>query len=474
MASTNQKKLLNLKENTKGSIFELTPIALPIFISQAMDVFMIFSDRFFLSRLSIEDLAATLSGGILQYVFSTLVLGTMGQITSLVGQYIGAKQNEKAIQTVYQGLILSFGLTPILILLSQLAAPSLFLFFGHEDALMNKEMEYYSILSFTILTMSVRTALASFFIGIGKTIIVTYASLCAVIFNLPITYILVFGKFGMPAMGIKGAAIGTLIASLFPILILSLKFYSNEIHSIYHTRIKPLFVKKLLNKLLRYGLPSGIEMMVNVSGFLFFTMIMYSYSADVAAATTIVLNWDMVCFIPLLGIAQAVGGQVGKYLGEVDKISALKSANSALKLAWIYSLLITIVYLSFNEFLVLLFSPESKYESFQIVQRYASTMLRISCVYFFFDSTYNILGGILRGAGDTVWVMVVSNIVMWTCAFSIYIFKLNYGISPISAWWMLTAMVMSLGCLYSYRFLKKDWLNRLMIDLEPSPFPEID
>ncbi|PJD99412.1 MAG: hypothetical protein CK427_15875 [Leptospira sp.] len=462
------------KDIPKGSIRELIPIALPIFVSQAIDVLMVFSDRFFLSRLSIEDLAATLSGGILQYVFSTLVLGTMGQITALSSQYIGAKQKGKAIQTVYQGLILSFVFAPILILISRTIAYPLFEFFGHEKSLLGKELEYYSILSFTIFTMSLRTTFASFFIGIGKTIIVTLASFSAVLINLPLTYALVFGKFGFPALGIKGAALGTLIASMLPIIILSIYFYSKKIHGIYNTRIKLTLNVNLMKKLVRYGLPSGIEMMVNVSGFMFFTMVMYSYSADVAAATTIVLNWDMVSFIPLLGIGQAVGGQVGKYLGEGNKEIALKSAYSALILGVAYSILVTILYISFTHSFVSLFAPDFKLESFQNVLNFATVMLRISCLYLFFDCIYTILGGILRGAGDTIWVMIVSNLAMWICASIVYYSKNHLELSPIGSWWMLTGMVMSLGILYAFRFFQKAWLNRLMIDIESSILPELE
>ncbi len=98
------------------------PIAVPIFLSQAIDVVMIFCDRYFLSRLGKEDLAATLSGGILLFLFSTLISGTLGQITSLVGQYMGAGERENAVRTVHQGFLLSITLGTILaVLTGQLA-----------------------------------------------------------------------------------------------------------------------------------------------------------------------------------------------------------------------------------------------------------------------------------------------------------------------------------------------------------------
>ncbi|MDF3818268.1 MATE family efflux transporter [Leptospira sp. 96542] len=457
-------KILTQILNLKVGLKELLPIALPIFISQAIDVVMVFSDRFFLAQLGKEELAATLSGGMILYVFSTLIVGMLGQITSLVGQYRGAGFMHKAIQTVHQGIFISIVIGFLFVFFSKEFAPLLLDFFGHELSLSTKELEYYSILSFSIVTVSIRTSLASFFVGVERTKIVTLAAFVAVVINLPLTYVLVFGEFGFPKLGIQGAALGTVVAGLFPIIILTIKFYSKEFRIKFKTNTIIKLKTDIMYKLLRYGLPSGIEMSANVSGFLFFTMVMYSYSGDVAAATTIVLNWDMVCFVPLLGIGQAVSGQVGKYLGEKNRQSALRSAYSALCFGWIYSICITITYFTLNYYLVKLFMPLGGVYSFQNVAVYAEAMLKISCLYFLFDSTYSILGGILKGSGDTIWPMFISNIMMWACAIFVYHLKNNYGFGPLISWWALTAMVLCLGILYFRRFLQKKWLDRLMIN----------
>lgn len=459
-SSWSEKKFVS---DLRIGISELLPIAVPIFLSQAIDVVMIFCDRYFLSRLGKEDLAATLSGGILLFLFSTLISGTLGQITSLVGQYMGAGERENAVRTVHQGFLLSITLGTILAVLTGQLAPVIFGLFGHETLLLGKEVEYFSILSYSIVFLSLRTSFAGFFIGVERTKVVTLATFSAVFVNIPLTYVLVFGKLGFPNLGISGAAIGTVVSGIFPILILAAKFYSKEFRNKYDTDISIRLHLPLLKKLLRYGLPSGIETTANVSGFMFFTMVMYSYSSDVAAATTIVLNWDMVCFIPLLGISQAVSGQVGKYLGEGKKDFALRSAYSALTLGWVYSFLITILYFTQNRILVEMFSPGEQVQTFETVIYFATRMLQISCLYFLFDSTYNILGGILKGSGDTVWPMLVSNILMWSCAIGVYTVKNIIGLGPLTSWWVLTAMVLTLGILYWIRFRRGRWLSRLMI-----------
>lgn len=454
---------MNQNQARPGSIRELLPLAVPIFFSQAIDMAMIFCDRFFLAQLGKEQLAATLTGGILTFLFSTLMIGTFGQIAPLVGQYRGAGRGIQSVRVVHQGLLLCVIFPPLILAAANILSAELFAFFGHEAALAETELTYFRILSLTVITTSVRTVLANFFIGIGSSMVVTLASLSAVVLNVPLAYGLIFGAWGLPELGMKGAAIGTVIASCLPILILTAAFLSRSVRREYATTSRIQLDTEILRKLIRYGLPSGLEMLVNVAGFLFFTMSMFSYSADVAAATTIVLNWDMVCFVPLLGLSQAVGSLVGKYLGAHDRESALRAAWSSLKVGWIHAGLIVFFYLAFTETLVGLFAPDQGID-YGETAAIASTMLRISCAYFFFDATYAILGGILKGAGDTVWTMIVSNTLMWSAATTVFLTKKSMGLSPIGAWWILTGLVFCLGSAYGYRFLRKGWLQRSMIE----------
>lgn len=449
--------------NKAGSFKELLPLAFPIFLSQAIDVSMIFVDRFFLAQLGKEPLAATFTGGLLTFLLITFITGTFGQITPLVAQYKGANQRENCVKMVHQGLFIALFYIPIVISIALLVAPYLFKFFGHQTILLENETRYFQVMSLTVVTSSLRMVLANFFIGLGKTLFVTMASLGAVLLNVPLAYGLIFGKWGLPRLEIQGAAWATFLAGFLPVVILFVAFVSKKLRQEYKTTMRPALNKVLLKKLLRYGLPSGAEMFVNVAGFSFFTMIMYSYSADIAAATTIVLNWDMICFVPMLGLSQAAGSLVGKYLGAGDKSAALRSAYTSLKLGWIYGAIITVTYFTFSESLVNIFTISGSHTNYDNMKHFAVIMLKISCLYFFIDVTYSILGGILKGSGDTLWTMVVSNSFMWICALTVYLTKERINLSPIGAWIILTSTIMTLGVLYMIRFLRKRWLNRLMI-----------
>lgn len=446
-----------------GSIRELTPIMFPVVLSQAIDVLMVFCDRLFLAQVGKEQLAATLSGGILTFMITTLVTGTLGQVNPLVAQYRGAGRPRQCTQVVHQGLIFTVVFTPLIFLVAQVAAPKLFGFFNHGGVLLSSELEYFRILSLTIFAVSIRQVFANFFVGIGETRIVTVAAFSAVILNIPLAYALTFGAWGFPRMEIRGAAWATVFSGVLPVIILAWRFYSVKLRRVYETYGRIVLQKEILLKLIRYGMPAGVETFVNVGGFTFFTMVLYSYSADVAAATTIVLNWDMVSFLPLTGISQAASSLVGRYLGARKKKLALRSAWSGLKMGWIYAAMITLLYFSATTFLVHLFAQAEKPLDFLGVESVATVMLKISCLYFFFDATYAVLGGILRGAGDTVWAMFVTNATMWSGAAATYILKERLALTAVGAWIILTVMVFILGIIFFLRFQRKKWLHRTMI-----------
>lgn len=450
-----------------GTMRELAPIAYPIVLSQAIDVLMVFCDRYFLSQIGKEPLAATLSGGILTFIITSLVTGTLGQINPLVAQYRGAGESDRCAAVAEQGFAFSLVFAPAVFLLAQIVAPSLFALFEHRGALLENELAYFRILSLTIFTSALRQIFANFFVGIGETLMVTLASLTAVALNVPLAYALTFGMWGFPRLEISGTAWATLISGILPLIILAVRYYSRTTHARYRTRRSFSLDKTILFQLIRYGFPAGMETFVNAGGFMFFAMVMYSFSADVAAATTIVLNWDMVSFLPLLGLSQSTSGLVGKYLGARKKRLALRSAWSGLKAGWLYAALITTLYFTLTQTLVRVFTPENTQQDTAGTMYYGTVMLKISCLYFFFDATYSVLGGILKGAGDTIWTMAVTNSLMWTIATLTYFLKLHGFLSPIGGWIILTALIFVYGCLFFTRFWGRRWLHRLMIANSP-------
>ncbi len=450
--------------SSSSTLHRLLVIAVPMVISQASDTIMLFADRLFLSKLGEEYLAASMSGGLTLFMLSSFFIGTIGYVTAVVAQYYGSGQHEKCADATFQAVGLALISYPILLALSPLAK-LLFSSVGQSDLQVELAYTYFHALVFGVVFLILRHALAGFFIGIGRTRMVMIANTAGMLVNLPINYILIFGKYGFPVLGLKGAAIGTISGNFVIFLILFLFYLRTENRKEFSThkalKIKPLILKTLI----KFGVPAGIEMFLNIAAFNIFVQTMHTYGTDVAAAVTVAFNWDIVAFLPMIGMGHAVTALVGQNVGAGNFSEAEKSTYTGLWTAWIYSFTMLIIFLLGARILVGVFLPEGDPGSSEVF-RMAVTMLRLVSLYILADTAQLIFVGALRGSGDTRWVMTVSVILHWGfAAVVIYLIKIVH-ISPVTAWVCFIVFLITLSMTMFLRFRKGKWTKHTMVDAE--------
>ena len=195
---------------------ELFRLALPMVVSQGAFALMMFADRFFLSRIDAVHVAASLGGGVTFFVSMCFFTGIVSYGNALVAQYYGRRTLEFCPRVVTQAVFIALGSQPVL-LLAALIVPGVFVAMGHEAELVALETPYFQTLMAGSFFFLVKNALASYFTGIGRTRVVMISDLIGVLLNIPLSYVLIFGKFGLPPLGISGAAIGTVIAGVLTI-----------------------------------------------------------------------------------------------------------------------------------------------------------------------------------------------------------------------------------------------------------------
>ena len=184
-------------------------IALPIVISRASYTVMLFVNRFFLSRVGKYELAAVMSGGLTSLVLSSFFEGLVGYVTALVVQYYGARRRNTCTRATTQAIYLALASYPIMLCFMPLIKCA-FVLTGQGPALAALATAYARMLLAGSILVILRTALGSFFVGTGKTRIVLIAKVSSVFISVPLNYLFIFGKLGMPEMGIQGAALGTI------------------------------------------------------------------------------------------------------------------------------------------------------------------------------------------------------------------------------------------------------------------------
>ena len=438
-------------------------IAAPMVVSQASETLMLFFNRWVVSFLGADHIPASMTGGLTAFVFTSFFTGITGYVNALVAQYHGAGREERCIQVASQGFWLTLGFYPFLLLLIP-AGHRLFIWAGHSPDLVGLEFSYYRILMLGGFIFMAQSVLVGYFVGLGRTRVVMIANLLGILVNLPLNWCLVFGKFGFPRLGIQGAALGTLGGAVFIVSILLVAY----LRSTGYRRRNPgasawVPRKDLISKLLRYGLPAGAETFINVFAFNVFVMLMQSYSTQVATAVTITFNYDLVSFIPMLGVGAATTALVGHRMGAGDPDGARKVAFLGLRLAWGYGALMVLVFVAGAPALVGFFAGGFTAEDRGILP-IAETLLRMAALYTLADATNVVFSGALRGAGDTRWVMIVSGVLHWTMACGAFVFIKILVLPPVLVWLFFIAFVFSMCFSMFLRHRRGKWMSIRLVE----------
>lgn len=436
---------------------EILAIALPMVASQASETVMLFVDRLFLSLVDITVMASALSGGLTSFVFQSFFIGLVGYSTALVAQFYGAGQMKSGLQTVSQAFILSFVAYPLTLAVIPLGRLS-FILAGHDPLQIGYEYTYFSILMFGSILTFLRTTLGSYFVAIGKTSVVLMANIVGMLVNILFNYILIFGKLGFPALGLRGAAYGTLGGIFIIVLILFRSYLRNSEYHTYRSKKTWHFDKSIFLLLCRFGIPSGGELFLNVMAFNVGLQLLHSYSTQVAAAVTITFNYDALAFIPMLGLGFSTTSIVGRFMGAKNPETAKTAGFKAWQLGLIYASIVTIVFVFAAKPLTNLFASQFKADE-AVYLKLAENMLRLAAIYTLADVTQLIFSSALRGAGDTHWVMRTSVLLHWIYAIVAIFFVRILKLPPLTMWLVFIAFIICLGIVMTLRYTRGNWQN---------------
>ena len=448
-------------EPIEVSYRRISQIALPIMASTASYTIMLFADRLFLSRVGKHELAAAMSGGLSSFVLCSFFVGLVGYTSALVSQYYGAKDYRMCTRSVIQSVILSAASYPILLAFIPIIQ-YVFILAGQDPKLTENATAYARILLIGSFFLVARTAASAFFIGIGKTRVIMLSNVAGTVVNIPLNYVLIFGKFGFPELGIRGAAIGT-VCSSFLVFVLLFVFYlretSREPFRVEHRmRYEPL----ILRRLLRFGTPAGVAPFLNWFAFNVFVQVVHSYGPDIAAAATIAFNWDAVSFIPMLGLGMTASTVVGQQIGARDHDGAQRAAYMVIRLALLYGCAMVALFFGFANSLTSLFGSGFESSGAQITLMSAD-MLRLLAIHVPAIAAKLVLGGALRAAGDTVWSMWVSVAIHWAMGLGVIVLVRVFDAHPYVAWSTLIAMNYAHFLAVWYRFRSGKWREKQLI-----------
>lgn len=444
---------------------EVLEIALPMMISTGFWSVQWFVDRMFLMWYASDAMSASLPAGMFHWTMICFPSGIASYINTFVAQYYGAGQRERIGLAVAQGVRFGWLMTP-LFLLSIPLAPLLLRFSGATAEISQLSVQYFQILAFGAGATVLSNALSSFYTGRGLTRVVMVVQGLSTMVNLGLDYVLIFGKLGIPEMGMTGAAWATVASQWFSVAAFWLLMRWAENRDEYGLDSGNRFDGELFRRLLKFGAPGGLPMLIEAGAFSLLTLFVSQISKVAAASTSLAFNVNAIAFIPVFGISIAVSTLVGQKLGEGRDDLAARATWTSQLLALAYTGFFGILYFAVPDLFLLAHGRFADPAEFAAVRETTVVLLRFVAAYCLFDAVQIVFVGALKGAGDTRFILLATSAISAVCVAvgrcgQVWLEWGLYG-----WWWVLTGWLSALSLVYLARFLGGKWRSMRVIEAE--------
>ncbi len=450
--------------STESGYKEVLTIAVPLILSTGAWSILLFVDRMFLSWYSANAIAAALPAGMTSFSMLCLFIGTAAYVNTFVAQYYGAEEETKIGAIVWQGIYFSI-LSLVLIIPAYFLAKPFFSLMGHAPEVQNQETIYFKILMYSAMFMVLNNALSSFFSGLGKTMVVMWVSLLITVINIAFDYLLIFGHYGFPEMGIRGAATASNIAVITGSFVFLFLIFQSKYRERFAIITSWKFNRGLFNRLIYFGFPNGLRLFLDMTAFTAFLMFVGTVGTREQVATNIAFNIEALAFLPMVGMMIGVAVIVGQRLGENKPELAEKAAWSAIHLALAFFGILGVLYITTPYTFIYPFTLNGGIENVEQSIALIIVLLRFVAFFCLFDAIFLVFLGALEGAGDTRFIMKMSfliSIVLFVLPCYLYIRFFDAKLYVL--WWIITFNVMIYCCVFYWRFKFGPWKTMRVIE----------
>ncbi len=414
-----------------------------------------------------DALAASFPAALLWWSLICCPLGLCMYAGTFVSQYFGAGEGRRIGAVVWQGVWIAMLASPVA-MLPILFSDAIFALAGHTEQVRGQEVVYFQILCLGTPAMLVSSAFSSFYSGQGKTWIVMLVDMGSVLLNIVLDYAWIFGHAGFPAAGIAGGAWATFVAIAAKVVVYLILLALPGNRRMFGS-LDWQFDWPLLRRLLKFGGPAGLQMLLEVAGFTVFVFLVGSLGVKELAATNLAFNVSSLAFMPVFGLSTAVSILVGQHLGRNDPDLAARGTWTSMWLATGYMLGVSTMYVLVPDLFLYGFFLGNPTTNGEEIRGIAIVLLRYVAAYNLFDALNLVFVNAIKGAGDTRFVFVTSLLMAAVLAVGTWIAMEYLGAGLHGCWGLVTAWVWILGVVYLLRFLRGSWRSMRVIDTEPTP-----
>ncbi len=448
---------------------EVLRVCLPLVISLSATTLMEFTDRIFLANYSLDAISAALPAGITSYLPIAFFGGVGGYAGVFIAQYTGRGDEEKIGCVLWQSIHFTLVSGLLLWLVGIFAAGPFFAMVGHPPGVQKLEEMYFSILCRGAVLHVAMVTLATFFTGRGITRPVMLITFLGVFINIPLDYALIFGHWGLPELGIEGAAIATVAAWGVNVVCLAGLIFTKANNRRFGIYKNFSFNREIFTRLMRFGVPGSLQFTMDILAFTLFILLVGRIGLTELAATNIVLSINALAFMPSMGVSQGMSVLVGQALGRGKPRLASEYVTDGCRLLMLYILAVDLVFIFAPDFVLSPFLAAGQgAATHQAVLHQSRPLLQIVAAYLFFDALYMVFSGALRGAGDTRFMMLAIAVASPLCLIlPVYIGVEYLQIGVHTAWLWVLCFVTVLFALSALRFRRGSWKKMLVIETRP-------
>lgn len=413
-------------------------IAYPVILGMLGHVFVGFVDNVMVGKVGVTELAAVALGNSAIFIAMSFGIGFSTALTPLVAKADSEGNKDEVKSTLNHGILLNSILCFILFLLLFFAKPLMYLT-GQPENVIKLAVPYTFLVAFSLIPLGFFMAYKQFADGLSLTKYAMYITLIGNVINIIFNYLFIYGKFGLPALGVVGAGVGTLVSRFAMPLLLWLMLKKLKQTKDYMVGFKwNMFNKKSLKKIINIGVPSGLQMIFEVGIFTAAIWMSGILGENELSANQIALNLASMTFMVANGLGVTAMIRVGNQLGARDYVNLRRIGLSVFLLVLFTQSFFAILLAIFRHWLPTLYLDMNDLENLAentFVVSEAAKLLLIAAIFQISDGLQVSALGALRGIQDVKVPMYITFVAYWVLSFPMcYYLGLHTELGTMGIW----------------------------------------
>lgn len=423
-----------------------------------------FADNVMVGQLGAAELAAVSLANSFFFIAMSLAIGFATAITPIVAEADSSKNIMGVKNALKHGLILCSIMGVSLYLLLMLVKPIMFEM-NQPFEVVKLAIPYLNFIALSIIPLIIFEALKRFSDGLSSTKYPMYATILANVINITLNYLLIFGYFGFPKLGITGAAIGTLVSRIIMVFFLWIIFINKEKFKQYVFNLHfKIIDTSIFKKIIDLGFPSALQMLFEVGIFTAAIWISGVLGINFQAANQIAFNLSAMTFMIGIGLGVAAMVRVGNQKGLSDFVSLRRIAFSIFLLVILIEIVFAFMFFTLRDWLPTLYLDTenvAKLAENQEVILIASELLIIVALFQIFDGLQVVILGALRGMQDVKIPTIMTFIAYWLIGFPICYYLGLY--TPLKSTGIWIGLLFGLASASVMLYLRFNYLTKKLI-----------